>query len=187
MKIIIGLGNPGRKYARTRHNAGFLVLDELASDLSAVFSQEKHDALLCKARIGTEPLILAKPLTFMNDSGRAVAALLRDAYSSAGDLIVVHDDLDLPLGAVRVKIGGGHGGHNGLRSLIDILGTAEFLRIRIGINRPPAGCDAAEYVLSPFLPEERSAVNDAVKKAAEAVRASVSDGPVRAMNLFNKQ
>lgn len=187
MKIIIGLGNPGRKYAHTRHNAGFLALDALASSLSVSVSQEKHDALLCKARIGSEGVVLAKPQTYMNDSGRAVAAIMRDAYATAADVIAAHDDLDLPLGTVRVKLGGGHGGHNGLRSLIERLGTADFIRVRIGIGRPPAGMDAADYVLSPFGSEERSAAGEATGRAAGAIRAIVSDGPVRAMNLFNKQ
>jgi peptidyl-tRNA hydrolase, PTH1 family len=187
MKVIVGLGNPGRKYARTRHNVGFLVLDELALSLSVALNQAKHDALLCKALIDSESVVLAKPQTFMNDSGRAVAAILRDVYSSAADLIVVHDDLDLPFASVRIKIGGGHGGHNGLRSLIDLIGSVDFIRVRIGIDRPPDGFDAADYVLSPFLPEERDRVSDVIKKATEAARAVVIEGPVRAMNLFNKQ
>lgn len=187
MKIIVGLGNPGRKYARTRHNAGFMAIDELASLLSAECNQEKHDALLGRARIDSEGVVLAKPQTYMNESGRAVAAILRDAYSTAADLVVVHDELDLPLGTVRVKRGGSHGGHNGLRSLIELLGTPDFIRVRIGIGRPAAGLDAAEYVLSPFAPEERSAAIGAVNRAAEAVKVIIIDGPVRAMNMFNKQ
>lgn len=187
MKIIVGLGNPGRKYERTRHNAGFLVLDELARLLQADITQEKHHACIVKARFGSGSVLLAKPQTYMNDSGRAVAAILRDCYGSVNDIVVVHDELDLPLGVVRVKIGGGHGGHNGLRSLIEQLGSPDFIRVRIGIGRPAQGMDAADYVLSPFMAEERQAVTEAVHKAADAVRAVVQEGPDRAMSLFNQK
>jgi PTH1 family peptidyl-tRNA hydrolase len=123
----------------------------------------------------------------MNDSGRSAVAIARDAYANVGDLIVVHDDLDLPLGTVRIKTGGGHGGHNGLRSLIDSLGSADFIRVRVGIGRPPDGMDAADYVLSPFASEERPAAADAVVRAAEAVRTIITDGLRTAMNKFNRK
>ena len=187
MKIIIGLGNPGRKYERTRHNAGFLALDELADGLRTAIAQEKHRALLGRARIDSEEAVLAKPQTYMNESGASVAAIIRDAYAVPADLIVLHDELDLPLGIVRVKTGGGHGGHNGLRSIIQHLGTPDFIRVRIGIGRPEAGMDAADYVLSPFLPEERQSAQEAVKKAAEAVVAVMTQGLVKAMNMFNQK
>jgi peptidyl-tRNA hydrolase, PTH1 family len=187
MKIIIGLGNPGRKYERTRHNAGFMGVDELAANLRAAIAQEKHHALLVKTRIGSEDAVLAKPQTYMNDSGRAVRAIIRDTYASVSDLIVIHDDLDLQLGAVRVKTGGGHGGHNGLRSIIEYLGSADFIRVRIGISRPAPGMDSADYVLSPFLADERKVVSEVMARAAEAITAIVKEGPVRAMNLFNQK
>jgi peptidyl-tRNA hydrolase, PTH1 family len=187
MKIIVGLGNPGRTYERTRHNAGFMALDELARNLRVDSTQEKHHALIGKARIDSEEAVLVKPQTFMNDSGRAVAAILRDAYKTISDLIVLHDDLDLPLGSVRVKIGGGHGGHNGLRSIIEYLGSSEFIRVRIGISRPALNMDAADYVLSPFLAEERPAASEAIAKAAETVRRIVVEGPVRAMDIVNQK
>lgn len=187
MKIVIGLGNPGRKYERTRHNIGFMTADELARQAAAQLSQEKHHALLGKAGIGTENVLIAKPQTFMNDSGRSAAAIMRDAYAPVGDLIVVHDELDLPLGTVRVKTGGGHGGHNGLRSLIDSLGSADFIRVRVGIGRPPAGMDAADYVLSPFGAEERATAFEAVVRAAEAVRTIVTEGLTKAMNALNQK
>jgi len=185
MKILVGLGNPGRKYERTRHNAGFMAIDELARGLRIDVAQEKHHALIARTRIGSVELYLAKPQTYMNESGKAVAAILRAAYSSVQDLVVVHDELDLPLGAVRVKVGGGHGGHNGLRSLIEHLGSPDFVRIRIGVGRPDPGRDTADYVLSPFLAEEREAATQAVLKAAEAAQAVIGEGPTRAMNLFN--
>jgi len=187
MKIIVGLGNPGRTYERTRHNAGFMAVDELAGILQVESTQEKHHALLGKARIDSEELVLVKPQTYMNDSGRSVAAVLRDAYRTVSDLIVLHDDLDLPLGFVRVKIGGGHGGHNGLRSIIEYLGSPDFIRVRIGINRPALNMDSADYVLSPFLAEERPAASEAIAKAADAVRRIVVEGPTRAMDVVNKK
>jgi peptidyl-tRNA hydrolase, PTH1 family len=185
--VIIGLGNPGKKYERTRHNAGFMAVDQLGRRLGISISQEKHHAFVGKGVIGAHEAILAKPQTYMNESGRSAAALLRDAYLTAGALIVLHDELDLPLGAVRVKTGGGHGGHNGLRSIIEHLGTADFIRIRIGIGRPAPGMDTADYVLSPFLLEERDAADRAVSKAAVAVAAIVSEDVTKAMNLFNQK
>jgi PTH1 family peptidyl-tRNA hydrolase len=187
MKIIVGLGNPGRKYERTRHNAGFMAIDELAGSLHVAIAQEKHHALIVRTRIGSTEAVLAKPQTYMNESGRAVGAIVRDAYAGVSELIVVHDELDLPLGFVRVKIGGGHGGHNGLRSLIECLGSAEFIRVRVGIGRPDPGMDPADYVLSPFTAEERKLAPKAIAKAAEAVKAIISEGPVKAMNIFNQK
>ena len=153
MKIIVGLGNPGRKYERTRHNAGFMAVDDLAQSLHFELSLEKCHALFGKGALGTEKVLLAKPQTYMNDSGRSVAALLKDAYATANDLIVLHDELDLPAGVVRVKIGGGHGGHNGLRSIIDELGTEKYSRLRVGIGEPGRG--AVDHVLSRFAADER--------------------------------
>jgi PTH1 family peptidyl-tRNA hydrolase len=187
MKIIVGLGNPGKKYERTRHNAGFMAVDELARSLHVDFNQEKHSAFIVKSRIDPEDTVLAKPQTYMNDSGRAVGAILRDTYSGVSDLIVLHDELDLPLGSVRIKIGGGHGGHNGLRSIIELVGSSDFIRVRLGIGRPAPGMDAADYVLSPFLAEERQLLPDMMAKAVEAVRVIILEGPNRAMNIFNQK
>jgi len=187
MKIIVGLGNPGRKYERTRHNAGFLAVDEIAVSLRAEVSQEKFHAQIGRVRIDSEESLLAKPQTYMNDSGRAVAAILRNTYATAADLVVIHDELDLPLGAVRVKSGGGHGGHNGLRSIIEHLGSSDFIRVRIGVGRPEAGKDAADYVLSTFAAEERQVAEEAVRQAAKAAMAVVTQGLTKAMNLFNQK
>jgi len=187
MKIIIGLGNPGRKYERTRHNAGFMAVEELAKGLHVAITQEKHHALIGKARVDSGELVLAKPQTYMNESGRAVGAILRGTYATVADLIVVHDELDLPLGSVRVKIGGGHGGHNGLRSIIEHAGTSDFIRVRIGIGRPAPNMDSAGYVLGSFSADEREAAAGAVKKATEAIKAIVREGPARAMNIFNQK
>lgn len=187
MKIIVGLGNPGKSYARTRHNAGFMAIDELAKSLHVDINREKYDAFIAKTRIGSTEAILVKPQTYMNESGFAVQAVLRDTYAGLQDLIVIHDELDLPLGAVRVKIGGGHGGHNGLRSIIEQVGSSDFIRVRIGIGRPTAAMDAADYVLRQFTPEEREAASEAMARAADATMSTVSEGPTRAMNLFNQK
>jgi PTH1 family peptidyl-tRNA hydrolase len=187
MKIIIGLGNPGRKYERTRHNAGFMAIDELARGLRFDLTQEKYHAVIGRGRIGDTEALLAKPQTFMNESGRSAGAVLRYTYGSPADLIVLHDELDLPLGAVRVKAGGGHGGHNGLRSLIEHLGTPDFVRVRIGVGRPEPGRDAAVYVLSPFRADERGLAEESFARAAEAVRVIIADGLPKAMNAFNKK
>ena len=186
MNIIVGLGNPGKKYERTRHNAGFLGVDQLADTLRIDIAQEKHHAFIAKTRIDSQEAVLVKPQTYMNESGKAVAAVVRASYAEVSDLIVLHDELDLPLGAVRVKIGGGHGGHNGLRSIIEHLGP-DFIRVRIGIGRPAPGMDPADYVLSPFLAEERKVAAEAMAKAAEAVAAIVKEGPTKAMNQFNQK
>jgi PTH1 family peptidyl-tRNA hydrolase len=187
MKIVIGLGNPGRKYERTRHNAGFMAIDELAGGAGIELNLEKCHAMFGKGVIGVEKVVLAKPQTYMNDSGRSVAALLKDAYASPVDLIVLHDELDLAAGVVRVKTGGGHGGHNGLRSLIEYLGTPDFVRVRIGIGRPLPGRDTADYVLSPFFAEEREAAATAIVNAAEAARVIIAGGVTKAMNQFNQK
>jgi PTH1 family peptidyl-tRNA hydrolase len=187
MKIVVGLGNPGRKYRSTRHNAGFLVVEALARDLRFDLSQEKYHAFVGKGRVGSEETVFALPQTYMNESGRSVGSILRYTNTTISDLIVVHDDLDLDLGSVRLKSGGGHGGHNGLRSIIDHVGSADFIRVRIGVGRPPAGMDTADYVLSPFLPAERPVAEDAVLRAADAVRAVILHGLTRTMNAFNKR
>lgn len=187
MKIIVGLGNPGRRYFATRHNTGFLVADEIAKSLGIEISKERHHSLLGMGQADSEKIVIAKPQTFMNETGRAVAAILRDVYSTPQDLIVIHDDLDLPLGVVRVKSGGGHGGHNGLRSIIEHLGSAEFVRVRIGIGRPPTDTSPADYVLSPFSAEEQAAAMDAIARAAEAVRVILNEGLSKAMNVYNQR
>lgn len=185
--IIIGLGNPGKKYERTRHNAGFMAVDEISRRTGIAVTQEKHHSLIGKGRICQDEAVLAKPQTYMNESGRAVAALLQDAYLEPDRLIVLHDELDLPLGTVRIKTGGGHGGHNGLRSIIENIGTSDFTRIRIGIGRPAAGMDAADYVLTSFGADERTIAAEATVRAADAVMAIVSDGVTGAMNAINQK
>jgi len=187
MKILVGLGNPGAKYERTRHNAGFMVIDGLARELGVDLSQKKHYALVGRGRIEGEETVLAEPQTYMNESGRSVGALLRAAYADISDLIIVHDELDLPLGTVRVKIGGGHGGHNGLRSIIEHAGSPDFIRVRIGIGRPLPNGDVADYVLSPFPAGESQALPDILARAREAIKAILREGPTRAMNSVHQK
>jgi PTH1 family peptidyl-tRNA hydrolase len=170
---VVGLGNPGRSYERTRHNVGFLVADELARRHGGSWRRRKR-AEVAPVSLGFEEVALLKPTTYMNNSGAALAE------HAAEDLIVVHDDLDLPEGDVRVKVGGGAGGHNGLRSLIGRLGP-DFVRVRVGIGRPPNAMNVTDYVLGRMS----SAVRDAVPRAADAVEAVIEDGPEAAMNRFN--
>ncbi len=186
MKLIVGLGNPGCKYATTRHNAGFMVLDRLVAGSDVTVKKKLFKSLVGRGKIGSEDVILAKPQTFMNLSGDAVGLLLGWFKLNPADLIVVYDDLDLPPGKVRVRPGGGSGGHKGMESIIRVLGTQKFPRIRIGIGRPPEpGFETADYVLSRFGPGEAKTFEEALEMAAQAVRYIVLDGVERAMNLCN--
>ncbi|GAA4398135.1 aminoacyl-tRNA hydrolase [Tsukamurella soli] len=168
--IVVGLGNPGEKYAGTRHNIGFEVADELAGRARTTFSRHKKSgAEVATARLAGRLVYLAKPQSFMNLSGQPTAALARFFSVAPTDVIAVHDELDIPFGTVRLKRGGGEGGHNGLRSLTQHLGTKDYLRVRAGIGRPPGRMDAADYVLKPFSPPERKDVPLLVANAADAV------------------
>jgi peptidyl-tRNA hydrolase, PTH1 family len=171
--FVVGLGNPGRSYERTRHNAGYLVADELAKRHDG-FWRKRKKAEAAPVSLGLKDATLLKPTTFMNNTGSAVSDYMPE------NLIVVHDDLDLEAGTVRVKVGGGAGGHNGLRSIIGRLGN-DFVRVRIGIGRPPAGVTVTDYVLSRM----DSVVKDAIPKAADVVEFLVEHGPEAAMNRFN--
>ncbi|TLM72659.1 MAG: aminoacyl-tRNA hydrolase, partial [Actinobacteria bacterium] len=146
-RIVVGLGNPGPEYESSRHNAGFIVVDLLAENLRAAYWKDEAGARTSLVRLGDEELLLAEPMAFMNVSGNAVAKLAERYEAGIGDLVVVHDDLDLAPGVVRVKRGGGHGGHNGLRSLSERLGGGDYVRVRVGIGRPPGRMDPADFVL----------------------------------------
>ena len=182
--LVFGLGNPGRRYGRTFHNAGFEAVDLLSRSLGIRLSAG-GPVEWGVGEAGGVPVLLGKPATYMNLSGEAVAPLFRKYASDPGDLVVVHDDLDIALGIVRLKRGGGTGGHNGLRSLQDALGTPDFLRVRIGIGRPPGGSDPADYVLSPVPAEIRSRFDAAVAAAADAVLGILGDGFDKTMTRFN--
>lgn len=187
--LVVGLGNPGPKYAKTRHNIGADVVALLAERHGERLRQGKELALVAEARVGGKRLVLAFPQTFMNDSGRSVVRLVR--RYNVGDMrhvLIVHDELDLALGVVRVKIGGGLAGHNGLRSIRDWLRSDEFLRVRIGIGKPPAGKESGVgHVLSAPSRLERRTLEGAAGVAADAVEAVLAHGPAAAQNEFNSR
>jgi PTH1 family peptidyl-tRNA hydrolase len=185
MHLVLGLGNPGRRYEGTRHNAGFLVVDRLAGRWQGACDRDQLGARVGAVAMGGEPVVLAKPQSFMNRSG-APAASLRAFYKVADEaIVVVHDEIDLPFGTIRVKRGGGHGGHNGLRDLHDRLGTKDYLRVRFGVSRPPKGQSTADHVLSDFAPEEAARLEELVERAADAVELVVQKGVQHAMNTIN--
>lgn len=182
MKLVVGLGNPGPQYQRTRHNAGFLVNDELARRWGAAW-RDKFKGRFAKISFGGADAVLLEPHTYMNRSGQSVQAAASFFQVNPEDVVVVHDELDLPLGTVRVKFKGGHGGHNGLRSIAELLG-ADTIRVRCGIGRPQKG-NPTSWVLGPFADDEITWVDDMIDRAADAVEAVVRDGVASAMNQFN--
>jgi PTH1 family peptidyl-tRNA hydrolase len=184
MKVIVGLGNPGPKYAGTRHNVGFDVIDYLAAAPGCTPFREKFEAFVAELKEGEETVLLVKPLTFMNLSGRSVRAVI-DFYKLPLDAVfVVCDDFNLPLGKLRIRVKGSHGGQNGLRSIQEQLGTDTYSRLRIGVGQPAPG-DAVDHVLSKFRPGERKAVEDAIATAAQAALTWIRQGTEAAMNRFN--
>jgi peptidyl-tRNA hydrolase, PTH1 family len=184
MKLLVGLGNPGAKYQGTRHNIGFEVIDYLAGAPGIGPAKSKFQSLIAETKIGDEPLLLVKPETFMNLSGRAVRQILDFYKLTVPDLLVVSDDFNLPLGKLRVRGQGSHGGQNGLRNIQEVLGTDGYARMRIGVGAPSTD-DAADFVLSKFKPGERAAVEDAVAKAAQAALVWVRSGLEACMNQAN--
>lgn len=181
--LVVGLGNPGPQYARTRHNVGFLVVDELAARTGARFGVHKRSGTdVAEGRLAGRKVVLAQPRSFMNVSGGPVAGVARFFSVGVDDLLVVHDDLDLDLGVVRLKRGGGEGGHNGLRSISQSLGSKEYLRVRVGIGRPPGRMDPADYVLKPFAKAEVTEVEIVVQEAADAVELLLSRSLAAAQN-----
>ncbi|HOC17512.1 MAG TPA: aminoacyl-tRNA hydrolase [Vicinamibacterales bacterium] len=186
LKLIVGLGNPGRRYRDTRHNVGFAVVDELARRHDAGFEGAPADALMARARrLGPDGAILAKPLTMMNLSGFAVSELSRYFRVAPGDLLVVADDVALPLGRLRARPRGSDGGHKGFRSIIEQLGNGEFARLRVGVGRGDARRDLADHVLGGFDPEERPQIAEAIGRAADAAEVFVLEGIEAVMNRFN--
>lgn len=185
--LVVGLGNPGPAYASTRHNVGQMALDELAARMDARFGSHKANATVAEGRAapGSPRLILAKPASFMNLSGGPVSQLLRFYSLEADRLVVVHDDLDLPFDTLKLKFGGGHGGHNGLRDIIAALGTKDFTRVRVGIGRPPGAREAADHVLRPFTMSERKVLPTLLADAADAIEAIASDGLLAAQQKFH--
>jgi PTH1 family peptidyl-tRNA hydrolase len=183
--LVVGLGNPGREYACTRHNAGFLAIDLLGDDLRASYWKDQGGAKVAAVRFGDDSIVLAKPQTFMNLSGSSVAKLAEHYGTPAEEIIVIHDDIDLAPGKIRVKRGGGHGGHNGLRSLHDRLGSDAYLRVRVGVGRPPGRMDAADYVLQPLKGAAWDDLEASIPTAAQAVMSILEHGVDAAMREFN--
>jgi len=194
MKIIVGLGNPGRKYRDNRHNAGFCCIDYMAEKYSIPLKKRTCQSDIGQGTIAGHQVILAKPRTFVNLSGNAVSCLLDKYKADADDLIVIHDDLDLATGRIRLKLGGRSGGHRGVNSIIACLGTQDFHRVRIGISRPTSENvrsrdedEIVEYVLSDFTDEEEKVIDSAISTAAEAIECIIAEGIETAMNKFNNK
>ncbi|MBI3752578.1 MAG: aminoacyl-tRNA hydrolase [Deltaproteobacteria bacterium] len=195
--LIIGLGNPGTKYKDTRHNIGFMAIDSLAEANSIKLNKKDFESLWGKGSIKDKEVILLKPQTYMNLSGEAVQAVSDYFDIEPKDILVIYDDIDLELGMMRIRLSGGSGGHNGMESIIEHLGTNDFPRIRLGIGRPDikklkvksqkSKVDVAEYVLNPFDPEEKTILKPMLEKTKEAVDVIVNDGIEKAMNKYNRQ
>ncbi len=184
--LIVGLGNPGRKYRQNRHNVGFLAVDQLARRLGLTFSRVQSQALLTSAHRGDQKILLAKPQTYMNLSGRAVRGLVRFFRVPLNHLLVVYDELDLPFGVLRMRPAGGAGGHQGMRSVIQELGSNEFPRLRVGVGRPPGRMDPAAYLLQDFSKEEMELLPPILEEAAESILTFIDHGIQQAMTEFNR-
>jgi len=187
LKLVAGLGNPGDKYAGTRHNIGFLVVQRVADRASVSVKKKGYQGLYGTGKVAGQETTLLLPQTFMNLSGASVGSACKSLGLAPGDLIVVHDDIDLPYGSLKIKTGGGHGGHNGIRSIRQVLGDGEFVRVKIGVGRPQGGGDVAGYVLGPFSAEEKKVLENVLENAAMAVEAILEKGTAWAMNEFNNR
>mgnify|MGYP001222887082 CR=1 FL=1 len=186
MKLIVGLGNPGKQYENTRHNIGFKIVDLFARSVNINVEKVKEQALVGEISQAGEKILLVKPQTYMNLSGQAIGSLARWHKVNPQDILVIYDDLDLPVGQLRLRVKGGAGGHNGIISTIAHLGTNEFPRMRIGIGRPAVGSEVADYVLDSFLPTERDIIEDVSNKAIDALNLWLQQGLIAAMNKYSK-
>lgn len=187
MKLIAGLGNPGAKYDGTRHNIGFMVAERLAQKHGIALKKKGHQGVYGVGRIAGQEVTILLPQTYMNLSGASVGSACKSLGVLPGDLIVVHDDIDLSFGVLKIKAGGGHGGHNGIRSIREVLGSGDFVRVKVGVGRPVAGGDVAGHVLRPFAAEERNQLDNVLANSAGAVEALLSGGLQPAMNEFNNR
>ena len=191
MKLIVGLGNPGFLYARNRHNIGFMCVSHLAKINNITYDRKQGHARTGIGNIGRYKAVLARPQTYMNASGESVSALLKRLNVKPSDLIVIHDDLDLPVGKIRLRLGGSSGGHKGIDSIISRIGTRDFYRIRVGVGRPEGDNTPAKeeavigYVLSDFTPEERKIIDETIPKVSEAIAYLLAAGLNSAMNKYN--
>lgn len=187
MWLVVGLGNPGRRYQATRHNVGFAVIDRLTTRMSAAAAIRRCEATVAEARHETARVLLVKPLTYMNESGTAVGELKRAHRISLTRLMLVHDDVDLEAGRVRLRVGGGSGGHLGIASVIDAVGSPQFIRVKVGVGRPSNGAKAADFVLEKIEPQAQPLLDAACERASEAVTLTIVEGPERAMNRINQR
>jgi peptidyl-tRNA hydrolase, PTH1 family len=185
MKLIVGLGNPGKQYEYTRHNAGFMVIDQLARMLGTELNQIKFKGLVGETRVGAEKLILLKPMTYMNLSGESLIQAVQFFKIDPKQILVVYDDLDTPTGQIRLRMKGSSGGHNGIKSIVHHLGTEQFDRIRVGIGRPAPGKKVVDYVLENFGAEEKKDLEAAVLKSADAAKLWLTEPFEQVMNKFN--
>lgn len=193
MKLIVGLGNPGRGYANNRHNVGFVCLNHFARMQSIRFDKKQGKARIGLGEVAGSEVVVAKPQTYMNRSGQSVSLLVRKFDVSPDDLLVIHDDLDLALGKIRIRQGGSSGGHKGIESIISCLGSQNFIRIRVGIGRPIKNEGFTEfsedeiinYVLSDFTPDEKQAITPVIPRVSEAILCLLTEGPVTTMNRYN--
>ena len=185
MHLVVGLGNPGDRYQKTRHNVGFEVAERVAERFGVSMGTKRFRAKLGAGRVAGESVVIALPQTFMNCSGESVGPMAGWYKVPPERVVVIHDELDLPFGRVKVKTGGGHGGHNGLRDLVAKLPSRDFVRVRVGIGRPPGAMDAAAWVLARWTPEQEDGVPDLVERAADAVEAVLRHGVREAMNRLN--
>ena len=187
MFLVVGLGNPERQYKNTRHNIGFETIDKLAYDHNISVNKSKHKGIIGTGNIAGSRVALVKPQTYMNLSGECVKAVLDFYKLTPANLIVVYDDVDLTLGEIRIRERGSAGGQNGMKNITAILATEEFTRVRVGIGPKPSGWDLSDYVLSRFKPEEHQGMIDGVTKAGEAIIKIITEGPISAMNEYNKK
>jgi PTH1 family peptidyl-tRNA hydrolase len=187
MKLITGLGNPGSKYAGTRHNIGFMVAERLAQGNGIALKKKGHQGIYGVGRVAGRETTILLPQTYMNLSGVSVGSACKSLAVDPGDLIVIHDDIDLPFGVLKIRTGGGHGGHNGIRSIREVLGSGDFIRVKVGVGRPEAGGDVAGHVLQVFSAEERGKLDNVVDNSTKAVETILLQGVPIAMNEFNNR
>ncbi|MEW9672680.1 aminoacyl-tRNA hydrolase [Ammoniphilus sp. 3BR4] len=185
MRLIVGLGNPGKQYEKTRHNAGFMAIDQLAESLGIEVNQIKFKGMIGEGHAEGQKVILLKPLTYMNLSGESIIQVIQFYKLNIEEMVVIYDDLDTPVGQIRLRMKGSAGGHNGIKSIIQQVGTEEFCRIRVGIGRPPAGRKVVDYVLEPFYKAEEEEIQAAVNKASEAAKSWLRESFVQVMNRYN--
>ena len=185
LRLVVGLGNPGARYENTRHNAGFMIADKIARDFNISFDKRKFDCVFGRGYIEDVEVLLAKPMAFMNRSGPPIQKLAHFFRIQSKELVVIHDDIDLVFGRLKIKEKGGHGGHNGIRSLMDAFGGGEFLRLRIGVGRSEFGDSVTDHVLGKFPPEKEELLTRIIAEARDAVVTILCKGNKAGMNLFN--